>query len=195
MKLLNPKWETVRDDVALLVIDVQTSFIGRPDLRQPHVSKFIEKVNHTIKLAGKLGVPVYILEYEKCGPTIPEVQDTVINNGVPVHYVKKNRDDGSWHFRTELSNHLRPEPKKILVAGLNTEFCVCRTVYGLRAFWDYAPEGRGRDAECLVLEPACVSTMHNQDVAWKHFDEYHKTCENVRRFTSINKAFREALKK
>lgn len=110
-------------DSALIVIDMQPYF--------PSANKdwLIDNICEKIKLFKQNNLPIYVLEYKNCGKTCQPILN-LLDGYSKFYLLKKGRDDGSEPIANHFSN--TGEPKKVYLAGVNVDFCVLRTVVGLK---------------------------------------------------------------
>jgi len=109
----------------LVVVDMQDSFNAA---NEPNVRNNIER---EIKKAMAVKAAVIFLEYSGMGPTIPRL--TRLTDGYERGFSAiKNHNDGSRQVENLIDAHNLPR-HKIKVTGVNTDYCVRETVFGLAA--------------------------------------------------------------
>jgi len=118
--------ETKRSKLAVLLIDMQDSFLGgiRPEEREREIPYQLEVLEH----CRQNGVPVIVLEYEKHGPTTKALKDKVESLKVK-DYIVKSQNDG--FVDTCLEEKLKGYgAETVLLMGVNASACVISTAEG-----------------------------------------------------------------
>lgn len=115
----------MRQDTALVIVDVQPEFIpkGHPSL--DHVIFLFQR-------ALQDRIPIITLEYLDCGRTIPQLRT---KNRLCVTYTK-NGDDGSSQVM-EACGKLKIRPTNLIFCGYNYDACIFETIEGLRYEQDF----------------------------------------------------------
>ncbi len=108
---------------AVLLVDMQTDFVRL--LRKGSLNKLLPNQIAVIRQCAAFDIPVVVLEYEKCGITIPKLMREV--KKVP-RFVSVTKKLDSGFSKKELSVQLmRWKCRKLLLTGINAEFCVLST--------------------------------------------------------------------
>jgi len=120
-----PAQEMPAGGYALLVIDMQRYFVSH--LAPEEAAREIPNQIEVIRAAQRNDIPVFVLQYLGCGPTIEPLMDVI--SGSEYHLVIKAADDGFPY--TNLDELLKEGGVGTLVlAGINASFCVLSTARG-----------------------------------------------------------------
>src|SRR3990167_6163064 len=103
---------------ALVIIDMQEDF------RVPSV---IPGVLEEIQLAHKTRIPVFVVEFEKSGQTLPEIKAAL--GDLEVTVVSKRTTSAAKN----LAHHLK-EFESIRICGVYSDCCVFETIRHLSAY-------------------------------------------------------------
>lgn len=126
----------------LVVVDMQERFTASTDTRTR------KNVLREITQAVQDDAHIIFLEFNGCGPTLPELVEKLHTKCV---FKTKLTDDGSAEVESEVI--LNKLPKHFKVVGVNTDCCVHATVRGLTA--------RFAMANIDVIADACNSDWHH----------------------------------
>jgi hypothetical protein len=125
----------------LVVVDMQAKFSAANDIRV-----LIEVEKEILKAMDSKSSIIFV-EYRFNGPTIPSlVQLTDHYNRVFI--VRKSNDDGSREVNKVIRDNRLPS-RNIRICGVNTDYCVKSTVFGLSK--------KIKSAKLEVIAKACNS--------------------------------------
>jgi nicotinamidase-related amidase len=111
------------DKPVLVVIDMQENF---PAARNP---KTLAACKQLIADAIMHVNPIIFVEYSLNGQTLTDLTSMVESYELKFR-IHKSQDDGSRDIQ-ECLDRCKVIPKKLIVCGVNTNFCVLSTVQGL----------------------------------------------------------------
>lgn len=114
---------------AHVFVDLQTFFMAGAN--RQHREIFLRR----IKSARAHSHKIFFLEYEGYGRTLAEFQDAA---GPSATYVTKDQDDGSVAILGYVAGY-----HKIIVHGVNRDYCVKETIEGLHELLPEAMIGMG----------------------------------------------------
>jgi nicotinamidase-related amidase len=115
---------------ALLIIDVQTA-ICSGEWEAFESRRVIERINHVSQLARQAKVPVIVIQHEEAGgPMMFDTEGWQLDPDLKVQqgdsYIRKATPD-SFHNTGLLALLQTLGVKKLVICGLQTEFCVDTT--------------------------------------------------------------------
>lgn len=113
------------DKPILVVIDMQGQFASANNPRT------IAGCQKLIVNASLNTHPIMFVEYMGYGETLPQLTQ-LVGAFEPKFRIHKTKDDGSEAVQ-ETIKRCKVKPKKFIVCGVNTGFCVLSTVIGLHA--------------------------------------------------------------
>lgn len=111
------------DKPILVVIDMQERFGSASN---PKTVAACQKLIADSMLKSN---PIIMVEYSMNGSTLP-VLTSMVENYEPKFRIHKSQDDGSGVIQDCL-DRCKVIPRKLIVCGVNTNFCVLSTVKGL----------------------------------------------------------------
>lgn len=111
----------------LIIIDMQYGFLTS------HTGKTLlgDRVSKICKLIEQwklLGWPIILVEYARYGPTLDRIQQSLDNYDNQKQLTKRQNNGADEIFKCV---HKYKLPKRHLVTGVNTNYCVAETVIGL----------------------------------------------------------------
>ena len=110
---------------AVLLIDMQEKFVGK--LERGKKEQLVRAQSAVIRHCAAVDTPLIVLEYEKYGPTIEELQ-AVIRNVPRVTVITKSKDNG--FLGTDLHHTLDAlGTQSFLITGINASCCVLETAH------------------------------------------------------------------
>lgn len=113
-------------NLAVLLIDMQEWFLNSIEYEERH--REIPYQLEVLEYCKNNSIPVFVLEYKDCGPTVKILKDKVDSLEKKV-YITKNFDDG--FVKTDLAKQLRKNNiDTVLVMGINASACVLSTASG-----------------------------------------------------------------
>ncbi|MDP2906411.1 MAG: isochorismatase family cysteine hydrolase [Nanoarchaeota archaeon] len=113
-------------NLAVLVIDMQEWFLGSIEYEEKH--KEIPYQLEVLEYCKTNDIPVFVLEYKDCGPTVKILKDKV-DSLEKKTYITKDYDDG--FVKTDLAKQLRKNRiDTVLLMGINASACVLNTAAG-----------------------------------------------------------------
>ena len=111
------------DKPILVVIDMQEHFGSASN------PKTIAACQRLIADAVLKANPIILVEYSMNGSTLP-ILTNIVETYEPKFRNHKSQDDGSRSIQ-ECLDRCKVIPKKLIVCGVNTNYCVLSTVQGL----------------------------------------------------------------
>jgi len=113
-------------NLAVLLIDMQEWFLLGIEYEEKH--REIPYQLEVLDYCKKNDIPVFVLEYKDCGPTVKILKDKV-DSLEKKTYIIKNHDDG--FIDTDLAKELRRKNiDTVLLMGINASACVLSTASG-----------------------------------------------------------------
>jgi nicotinamidase-related amidase len=114
----------------LVVIDMQNLFVRQ----LPNSRRVINYISKEIESCIQQKYPIVFVEYCDEGKTIPELTNITIGYRNTYH-ITKYEDDGSDAIKRFISKK-RINYSKLRITGVNYQYCVLKTVCGLRDKYD-----------------------------------------------------------
>ncbi len=113
-------------NLAVLVIDMQEWFLQGIEYEEQH--KEIPYQVEVLEYCKNNNIPVFVIEYKDCGPTVKIIKDKV-DSLEKKTYITKPYDDG--FIKTDLAEQLRKNKiDTVLLMGINASACVLNTAAG-----------------------------------------------------------------
>ena len=109
--------------LVVVLIDMQTFFLE--DYPIANCAILVEQQRKVLAICAEHDIPVVVLEYERRGPTLSELQEVLC--AVPrVTFLTKNRNDG--FAGSTLNEHLRAySAGSLVLMGVSASYCVQAT--------------------------------------------------------------------
>ena len=115
---------------ALLIVDVQNGVIGKED-ETYQAEKLLSNLEHLIQKAREADVPVIYVQHNESGQLEPNTFEWQIHNRLDPKEddtrIQKHHPS-SFHDTTLLEELKRLKVNKLIIGGLQTEWCIDSTV-------------------------------------------------------------------
>ncbi len=153
------KFNLIRDDAVVVIVDIQERLAEAMSMRQ----KVVDNSLHLIELAKMFDIPIVVTEqYPKgLGPTVPEIKEAL------PYYSPVEKLSFNCCGTSEFSETMREVGrKKVILTGMETHICVLQTALGLMQ--------DGYDVH-LAADAVCSRTKEN----WKIGTEFMRSAGTI----------------
>jgi nicotinamidase-related amidase len=105
------------------------------------------------------GFPIFLIEYDRCGPSYSEIYDSMVGY-TNLHFLKKNDDGGGKHILDKAKRD-RVRLSNVTICGVNICYCVKETAAELVEFGNVKVKLAKSASHCSCGDGAdCIELFH-----------------------------------